>query len=163
MCAAAASSTANLFDPRCPSREILQLVGDRWTLLVVAVLERGTQRNADLRREIGGISPKVLATTLRKLEEFGFVNRVVHPEIPPRVEYSLTELGRELATHIVALDRWMESRFADVQAARERFAQRRGAKNAWQDRELVQALPRRTQSRGPEPPRANRRVVAVTR
>lgn len=140
---ASGRNSANLLDPRCPSREILQLVGDRWTLLVVDVLERGTRRNADLRRQIGGISPKVLATTLRRLEEFGIVRREVFPEIPPRVEYSLTGLGRELSQYIVGLDRWVENRVEDLLQARANFARRWGAKNAWQDREHARSLTRR--------------------
>lgn len=86
-------SVANVFSEACPSRELLRLVGDRWTLLVIARLEQGTRRNSQLLHEVGGVSPKVLSSTLRKLEEFGFVARQVYPEIPPRVEYSLTPLA----------------------------------------------------------------------
>lgn len=132
----------NIFIENCPSREVLRLVGDRWTLLVVAVLERGTQRNSDLLRQIGGISPKVLSATLRKLEEHGLVMRTVHPEIPPRVEYSLTALGNSLSKVLVPLDSWVEDHFEEMTRAKEAFGTRRGAKNPWQVPEVVQTLPR---------------------
>lgn len=140
---------ANVFDENCPSRQVLRLVGDRWTLLVMASLDGGTQRNSDLLRRIGGISPKVLSTTLRKLEEFGFIERKVFPEIPPRVEYSLTPLGRSLSSIIVSLDRWVESNFADVARARQAFGSRRRTKNPWQVPEIVQTLPRSSSHRRP--------------
>ena len=133
---------ANVFSEQCPSRDVLRLVGDRWTLLVVALLEGGTRRNSELLRQIGGISPKVLSSTLRKLEQFGFVERRVHPEIPPRVEYSLTPLGRSLSEVVVALDRWVETNYTDVARARAEFEGRRGAKNPWQEPEVASTLER---------------------
>src|SRR5688572_5622076 len=133
-------NAANVFDQNCPSRKILQVIGDRWTLLLVARLERGTQRNSELLRDVGGISPKVLSATLRKLEEYGLVNRTVHPEVPPRVEYSLTELGVGLSKLIVAMDKWVEAHTSELMLAQTAFAGRRAAKNPWQVPEIVQTL-----------------------
>ncbi len=149
------SSTAlpgmtNVFSATCPSREVLRLVGDRWTLLVLAKLEQGTRRNSELLHEIGGISSKVLSATLRKLEEFGFVARHVYPEIPPRVEYSLTRLGRSLAKVVVALDQWVEDNYGEVTRAKVEFQQRRGAKNPWQLPEVAATLERRVARRAPQ-------------
>ena len=84
-------------DPRCvPVRRLLQTVGSKWCSLVVAHLEYEPRRFSDLKRSIGGVTQKSLTATLRELEKDGLVNRVVTPSIPPRVDYSLTPLGRTL-------------------------------------------------------------------
>src|SRR4030095_1339238 len=79
----------------CPSRGVLEHVTSRWGILVLAVLLDGTRRFSELRRTIGGVSEKMLAQTLQTLERDGFVHREAHPVIPPRVDYSLTDLGAE--------------------------------------------------------------------
>ncbi len=140
------STPANLFDSRCPSREFLRVLGDRWTLIVVALLERGTQRNSDLLRQIDGISPKVLSTTLRRLEEYGLIARTVYAEIPPRVEYALTPLGQSLSAVIVAFDQWVETHTSDLQSAQAAFQAHHGPRNPWQDPVIVQAMARPTGS-----------------
>jgi len=96
----------SIYDPGCPGRQALDRIGDRWTVLIVGVLERGTHRFSQLRDAVGGITPKVLTQTLRAMERDGLVDRKVYAEVPPRVEYSLTELGRSLITPIEAVRDW---------------------------------------------------------
>lgn len=99
----------NVMDPDCPARAVLCLLAEKWSLLTLHALSEGTMRTGALRRRIGGISEKMLVQTLRRLEEAGLVVRVAYPEVPPRVEYSLTDLGRSLSPLIVALDEWIEN------------------------------------------------------
>ncbi|MET3518475.1 helix-turn-helix domain-containing protein [Mesorhizobium sp. M4B.F.Ca.ET.017.02.2.1] len=101
--------------------EILQRVGDKWTVLVVGKLGNGPLRFNELRAAVGGISQKMLTTTLRGLERDGFVIRTVFPTIPPRVDYELTELGHELLVPVSALGAWARRNTARVRAAREKF------------------------------------------
>src|SRR5579885_2285577 len=104
---------------------MLARISDKWTLLVVRVLGRGPCRFNALRREVGEISQKVLASTLRDLEENGFVSRTVTPTQPPQVEYALTELGREFLCPVKALAEWVLENSARMDAARVAYAQRR--------------------------------------
>ena len=101
--------------------DILQRVGDKWTVLVVGKLGEGQMRFNELRTAVGGISQKMLTTTLRGLERDGFVTRTVFPTIPPRVDYELTDLGRELLKPVKALGEWARENTTRVNAARERF------------------------------------------
>ena len=105
---------------------VLQRVGDKWTVLVVSRLGAGPMRFNELRNIIGGISQKMLTTTLRSLERDGFVTRTVFPTIPPRVDYELTDLGRELLVPVQALGDWALKNIDRVNAARERFDAERG-------------------------------------
>ena len=100
---------------------ILQRVGDKWTVLVVGKLGEGRMRFSELRTAVGGISQKMLTTTLRGLERDGFVTRTVTPTIPPRVDYELTGLGRDLLVPVTALADWAVRNEARVQKARELF------------------------------------------
>src|SRR4051812_32839380 len=90
----------NVFDAGCPARALLEILAEKWALLLVHMLASGPARTAELRRRIGGISDKMLIQTLRRLERSGFVARHAYPEVPPRVEYSLTALGRSLSEPI---------------------------------------------------------------
>lgn len=108
---------ADVLDPNCPSRWVIDLIADKWTTLVVHVLAGGTQRYSDLRRSLGGVSHKMLTQTLRKLEYSGLVERVVHPVVPPMVEYSLTPLGRTLVEPLHALTRWSEEHYHEMNMA----------------------------------------------
>lgn len=101
--------------------DILQRVGDKWTVLVVGKLGGGSMRFNELRTSVGGISQKMLTTTLRGLERDGFVTRTVFPTIPPRVDYELTDLGRELLEPVNALGEWARINTERVKAARARF------------------------------------------
>jgi len=104
---------------------MLARISDKWTLLVVRVLGRGPRRFNALRREVGEISQKVLASTLRDLEENGFVSRTVTPVTPPQVEYALTDLGREFSRPVQTLAEWVIQHSARIDAARTAFAERR--------------------------------------
>jgi len=106
--------------PQCPSRIVLDRIADKWTALIIQVLANGTQRYAALQREIGGISQKMLTQTLRSLERDGLVLRKVHPVVPPKVEYSLTRLGRTLIDPLHGLCRWSEKHLPELQANRSR-------------------------------------------
>jgi DNA-binding HxlR family transcriptional regulator len=99
---------------------VLDRIADKWTALIIQILARGTMRYAALQREIGGISQKMLTQTLRSLERDGLVLRTVHPVVPPKVEYSLTRLGRTLIEPLHALCRWSEKHLAELQANRAR-------------------------------------------
>lgn len=110
----------DVYAPACPSRGILEHVTSRWGVLILVALLEDTHRFSELRRKVGGVSEKMLAQTLQTLEADGFVHREVFPEIPPRVEYSLTPLGREAAAHVQTLVQWIEGNLGRVLAARER-------------------------------------------
>jgi DNA-binding HxlR family transcriptional regulator len=117
------SSAPSVLDAQCPSRLVLDRIADKWTALIIQILARGTMRYAALQREIGGISQKMLTQTLRSLERDGLVQRIVHPVVPPKVEYSLTRLGRTLIEPLHALCRWSEKHLAELQANRARSKQ----------------------------------------
>ena len=104
-------------------------VGDKWSILVIAMLSRGSMRFSELKRSLGSISQKVLTTTLRGLERDGYITREVTPSIPPRVDYELTELGADVLIPVTALAIWAFSRRADVEAARSCFDQQSKAPN----------------------------------
>lgn len=112
---------ADVMSEVCPSRRVLALVADKWSLLILPALRDGPHRNNELMRSIGGISQKMLTQTLRDLERNGFVERRDYGEIPPRVDYRLTPLGHSLSEPMWALDRWAEQHFAEVESARAAF------------------------------------------
>jgi DNA-binding HxlR family transcriptional regulator len=101
---------------------MLSRVTDKWTVLVVRVLGRGPRRFNALRREVGEISQKVLASTLKNLEENGFVSRTVTPVKPPQVEYALTDLGREFLRPVRSLATWVLENAPRINAARSAYA-----------------------------------------
>ena len=103
--------------------ETLARIGDKWTVLVVELLcaGRGPTRFNEIRRAIGGISQRMLTLTLRSLERDGLVIRTVHPTIPPRVDYALTELGRSLRTPLVAVAEWARANRGAIDEARKAF------------------------------------------
>ncbi|GGA84394.1 hypothetical protein GCM10011491_09870 [Brucella endophytica] len=108
-------------DGGCPIREVLDRVGDTWSILVIFNLQQGAMRFNALRRSIEGISQRMLTVTLRSLERDGLVARRVKPVSPPEVEYSLTELGASLAGPIDVLGRWAAQHRAALRAARAAF------------------------------------------
>jgi DNA-binding HxlR family transcriptional regulator len=113
----------------CPHRLVLEHVTSRWGVLVLIALLERSYRFSELRREIGrsgrGVSEKMLTQTLQTLERDGLVHRDAQPVIPPRVDYSLTELGREAAEQVRALARWTEHRMPDVERARTAYDEAR--------------------------------------
>jgi len=111
----------NAFDPECPTRVVLDRIGDKWTVLVIGALARGPLRFSVLRARIGGVAPKVLTQTLRAMERDGLLTRTVYAQVPPRVDYQLTELGHSLAGPIAVLTDWAELHVSGILAAREEF------------------------------------------
>ena len=107
----------NVLAPDCPSRPVLQHLTNRWGTLAMIVLSTGTHRFGALRRKIGGVSERMLAQTLQALEGDGMVRRVALDVVPPHVEYSLTPLGAEAATHVVALASLIETRLPQILTA----------------------------------------------
>ncbi|WP_235854830.1 winged helix-turn-helix transcriptional regulator [Nonomuraea aridisoli] len=109
----------------CEVRQILDRVADKWSLLVIALLDCQSLRFTQLRREIDGVSQRMLSVTLRQLERDGLVSRTVHPVVPPRVDYALTPLGRTLHQTIKALVTWTEEHQQEIAAARADYDARR--------------------------------------
>ena len=101
--------------------EVLARVGDKWTVLVVNLMGGGPKRFSEIKREVGGISQRMLTLTLRALERDGLVTRTVTPSIPPRVDYELTDLGRSLLAPVRALGAWALSNRESIEQARRRF------------------------------------------
>lgn len=110
----------------CEVRQILDRIADKWSLLVIALLDRRTMRFAELLRSIEGISKRMLTTTLRHLERDGIVERTVHPTVPPKVEYTLTPLGASLHKTVQALVEWTEANQGEIAAARLQYEAREG-------------------------------------
>ncbi|HVY84049.1 MAG TPA: helix-turn-helix domain-containing protein [Caulobacterales bacterium] len=110
-------------DPeRCPAvSEVLSRIGDKWSVLIIVHLGNGPKRFNEIKRKVEGISQRMLTLTLRSLERDGLVTRTVTPSIPPRVDYALTELGRDLLNPVSALGDWALKHQTCIQAARKRF------------------------------------------
>lgn len=92
--------------PACPVETTLQLIGNKWKVLILRDLMGGTKRFGELKKSIGSVSQKVLTAQLRDMEDSGLVSRKVYAEVPPRVEYSLTELGKSLNPILAAMQEW---------------------------------------------------------
>jgi len=107
-------------DRDCPVREILDIVGDKWSVLIVVMLGERTYRFSELHRSIEGISQRMLTLTLRTLVRDGLVTRTPYATVPPRVDYELTDLGRTLLDPLTALDAWANAHRDDILAARHR-------------------------------------------
>jgi DNA-binding HxlR family transcriptional regulator len=116
-------SDAELFNSaQCPSRLILDRIADKWTTLIIGILAQSQQRRFnELRKMIGGISQKMLTQTLRDLERDGLVTRTIYAEIPPRVEYQLTALGRTLCGPLGSLSQWAHDHMDEVKVAQAQF------------------------------------------
>lgn len=115
------AATPDVYKSICPSRQVLKRVGDKWTVLIMGILERGTIRFGSLRREIEGISQKMLTQTLRNLERDGLIKRQIFAEVPVRVEYSLTELGKSLIPVLKPLIQWSETNLDKIEEAQAKF------------------------------------------
>nr|WP_208407166.1 helix-turn-helix domain-containing protein [Amycolatopsis granulosa] len=120
----------------CEVRHILDRVADKWSLLVIALLDRRAMRFSELRRAIDGVSQRMLTVTLRHLERDGIVTRTVYPVVPPRVDYELTPLGVSLHEVIKSLVTWTEEHQREIAAAHAAYDSRAAA-----ERELVSPLP----------------------
>ncbi|MDY3562947.1 helix-turn-helix transcriptional regulator [Gemmata sp. JC673] len=104
-----------------PGAELLSLIAEKWTVLVVIVLSDGPKRFKELQRSLTGVSQRMLTLTVRGLERDGLISRTVFPTVPPRVEYALTDLGESLRTPIFALGQWARDNRAVIEAARARY------------------------------------------
>lgn len=109
------------FSASCPSREILELIGGKWSLLILCALKAGPMRTGSMMRTIQGISQKMLTQTLRSLERSGLIERKSYPEVPPRVEYSLTPLGATLSVLVMQFEHWVLDNYDQVMAAQAHF------------------------------------------
>ncbi|MEV4121682.1 helix-turn-helix domain-containing protein [Micromonospora sp. NPDC049645] len=122
----------------CEVRQILDRIADKWSLLVIALLDRRSLRFTELRRLIDGISQRMLARTLRHLERDGLVKRTVHPTVPPRVDYELTRLGGTLHATIRTLVTWTEAHQNEIATARAAYDRRVAAEQAQAEREAAE-------------------------
>jgi len=113
-----------VFAQPCPIRDVLDRIGDQWSLLVLQVLEHGTMRFSEINRAIGDISKQMLSKTLKRLEEDGFIRRTLYPEVPPRAEYELTDLGRSFLVPMKGLIAWADDHHRAICEAREGYAMR---------------------------------------
>jgi DNA-binding HxlR family transcriptional regulator len=113
--------TWNVMVATCPSRTSLARIANKWTAMIVIALSHGPLRFGEVRQAVDGISGKVLADTLRDLERDGIVSRTPYDQMPPRVDYELTDLGRTLREPLTALGRWAEAHIEDVERARDAY------------------------------------------
>ncbi|GAA1577162.1 winged helix-turn-helix transcriptional regulator [Leucobacter aridicollis] len=109
------------YNPNCPSRQLVDRIGDRWTVLIIGALASGPARYGELADSVAGISPRMLSQTLKALERDGLVAREAFAEIPPRVVYSLTPSGESLRPVLLAVETWARQHMPGVLAAREAF------------------------------------------
>ena len=103
------------YNPECPSRELIDVIGDKWTLLILPALSAGPKRNSELLREIGGISQKMLTQTLKRLENYNLLERRDYQTVPPHVDYRLTKLGKSLGKLVAGVDQWVIKNFYKIQ------------------------------------------------
>lgn len=120
----------NPWDGRCPSRTVLNLIGDKWAMLILPLLRPGPLRNSELLRKVDGISQKVLTETLRDFEVHGLILRHDYGTVPPKVDYRLTRLGESLADTMALVDQWVVDHFHDMAQARQRYLRRTGKRVA---------------------------------
>lgn len=113
-------SIPDVFDAECSARHALELISGKWSVLILTALVEAPRRNGALLRRIGGISQKMLTQTLKDLERNGLVERHDLRTVPPHVEYRLSALGSSLSDTLIALDRWAERNFPELDAARAR-------------------------------------------
>ena len=118
------------FDAQCPTRRVLDRIGDKWAVLILISLDEGTLRFNALRRRIDSISQKMLSQTLKSLERDGLVRREVFATVPVTVEYSLTDLGHNLAGTVHQLTLWAEANIAAIEAAQQRYDRGEGTGTA---------------------------------
>jgi DNA-binding HxlR family transcriptional regulator len=115
------NARGDAFDPDCPTRVVLDRIGDKWTVLVIGSLVDGSLRFSELRARIGGVAPKVLTQTLRAMERDGLLTRTVHAQVPPRVDYELTPLGASLTAPIATLTDWAETHLTQILGSRDSY------------------------------------------
>ena len=114
---AAMTNEIKVYDESYPTRRLLELIGDKWTPIIVYILGQGTKRYGELRRHLPDVSKKMLTQTLRALERDGLLKRKVYAEVPPRVDYDLTPLGRVFLEPVTKLCAWAQAHQGDLEAA----------------------------------------------
>jgi DNA-binding HxlR family transcriptional regulator len=114
-------SKPDLYNTACPSQDILALIGGKWSMLLLCALRTGPQRTHALKRRLSGVSAKMLTQTLRELARHGIVNRKDFAEVPPRVEYALTPLGRSLATLVLSIEEWVVANYHRMSGHARRY------------------------------------------
>jgi len=112
---------SNPYDRNCPTRQLLDRIGDQWTVLIVGALKDGPLRFTEIGHRVDGISQKVLTQTLRSLVRDGILTRTAYAVIPPKVEYELTTLGRNLSEPLEMLDQWAREHMTAVQQSRDAY------------------------------------------
>ena len=110
-----------LNNEECPIRDVVAQIGDKWSILILFALVDGADRFNSLKKRVVGISQRMLTQTLRDLERDGFVLRTVYPEVPVKVEYELTELGKGLSSNVWKLVSWASDHHADIRSSRQRY------------------------------------------
>ncbi len=118
------SDRGDVFNGNCPTRQLLDRIGDKWSVLILLLLDAGPMRFNSVKRRIGGISQKMLSQTLRSLERDGLVTRSVEPTVPVSVTYAVTPLGLDLMAALRLMTRWAELRMGEVHAAQMRYDRR---------------------------------------
>ena len=116
----------SVYSEKCPSRNVLEGVSDKWSILVINLLSQKVYRFGELKRKIGGISPKMLTQTLQKLEKYGFLARQSFPVLPMKVEYELTPLGKELSFILSSLATWTEKHMNQIILSEKDFMNKSG-------------------------------------
>ncbi len=124
------SRSWDAYQTECPTRLVLNRIADKWAVLVLGLLESETKRFSALQREIGGISQKMLTQTLRGLERDGLIARTIYPTVPPKVEYTITPLGKTLVGLLAALRVWSETHIEEVQQAQSNYDKAEQASSA---------------------------------
>jgi DNA-binding HxlR family transcriptional regulator len=112
---------ANVYNVDCPSQSILALIGSKWSMLLLCALRQGPRRTGDLKRRLSGVSAKMLTQTLRELERHGIVEREDFVEIPPRVEYRLSALGRSLSDLVIGIEHWVTANYQRMTGSVRRY------------------------------------------
>ncbi|MFD7221506.1 winged helix-turn-helix transcriptional regulator [Streptomyces sp. NPDC059892] len=113
-CATGRHAEHDVYAAQCPCRDVLDLLANKWAALAIGALEEGPQRFGALQRRLQGVSPKVLTSTLRRLEDHGFVDRTVYPAVPLHVEYALTALGVSVAEPLGQVRAWVENHLDEI-------------------------------------------------
>ncbi|MET0700656.1 MAG: helix-turn-helix domain-containing protein [Mycobacterium sp.] len=107
----------DVYDADCPCRDLLDVLASKWAALVIGALEAGPLRFTELQHQMAGVSPKSLTKTLRRLQEYGLIDRLVYAEVPPRVDYTLTPTGKSAAVPLSALRQWAEQHLDSLEPA----------------------------------------------
>ena len=123
-----------IFNTDCEGHQLLEKIANKWMILIVYALTQGKKRYSDLKRQIAGISAKMLIQNLRNLERSGLIEREVFPTVPPRVDYSLTPLGESLAEPLAILGEWAYQHISEVNDAIEKYDNRPKTEDFWQSK-----------------------------